>query len=102
MIHYMIGKNKMKCNDFQGAETSLVYGLKILPERIYPYFLLTELYSHPENYNPERLRLAADSVLYKRPKAESTAILEMRTKVNKWFADMKNEQKEVDWPSVFL
>ncbi|MCD7937234.1 MAG: O-antigen ligase family protein [Tannerellaceae bacterium] len=96
MIHCMIGKNKLKEGKYEEAEQYYEKALAILPERIYPYFLMTELYSHPENYQKNKLKQAADSVLYKKPKVESTAVEEMRDKVRKLLLKNKNEQNRVN------
>lgn len=52
-----------------------------LPGRIYPYYLLANLYAEPDFYKPDKLKEAADSVLTKEPKVHSTAIDEMRSEV---------------------
>lgn len=83
MIRCMIGKNNMRSGRYDEAETYYRKALHLLPQRIYPYYLMTELYSHPGYYRPEKLRMTVDSVLYKRPKVENSAIREMREKVNK-------------------
>jgi len=50
---------------------------------LYPYYLLAKLYAEPEFYQVDKLRAAASVVLAKKPKVESTAILEMREEVKK-------------------
>lgn len=55
----------------------------MLPERIYPYYLLTKLYADSANYQPEKMKPAAYAVLEKEPKVHSTAINEMHDEVKK-------------------
>jgi O-antigen ligase len=83
MIWYMLGKNAQASGHYEEAEMYLLHGINILPERIYPYYLLTKLYACPEFYNPQKLRASIDSVLIKEPKVHTTAIREMREGVKK-------------------
>ncbi|MCD8176330.1 MAG: O-antigen ligase family protein [Tannerellaceae bacterium] len=83
MIRCILGKNYQAIPDYEKAESYYQEAVAILPERIYPFFLLTKLYAEPEFFHEEKFNAAADSVLYKTPKIESTAILEMRRDVMK-------------------
>lgn len=81
MIHYMIAKNNQTLGCYLEAEKRLCYAIEILPERIYPYYLLTKLYAEPAFYRPEKRKAAVDSVLTKEPKVHTTAIDQMRKEV---------------------
>lgn len=83
MIRYMIAKNRQMLGDYREAEEELLQAIGILPERLYPYYLLAKLYAEPEFYQADKLRAAAGAVLTKEPKVESTAIREMREEVKK-------------------
>lgn len=83
MIRYMIAKNRQTLGDYREAEEELLQAIGILPERLYPYYLLAKLYAEPEFYQVDKLRAAAGAVLTKEPKVESTAIREMREEVKK-------------------
>lgn len=83
MIRYMIAKNRQTLGDYREAEEELLQAIGILPERLYPYYLLAKLYAEPEFYQVDKLRAAASVVLSKEPKVESTAIREMREEVKK-------------------
>lgn len=83
MIRYMIAKNRQMLGDYREAEEELLQAIGILPERLYPYYLLAKLYAEPEFYQVDKLRAAAGAVLTKKPKVESTAIREMREEVKK-------------------
>ena len=83
MIRYMIAKNRQMLGDYREAEEELLQAIGILPERLYPYYLLAKLYAEPEFYQVDKLRAAAGAVLSKEPKVESTAIREMREEVKK-------------------
>ena len=83
MIWYMLAKNEQTLKNYRKAEDLLLHAINILPERIYPYYLLTLLYAEPNFSNPEKLQQAARAVLAKEPKVDSRAIREMREEVVK-------------------
>ena len=83
MILYMIAKNRQTLGDYREAEEELLQAIGILPERLYPYYLLAKLYAEPEFYQEDKFRVAAGAVLTKEPKVESTAVREMRTEIKK-------------------
>lgn len=78
MIRYMLAKNWQALKNYPQAESELLQAIAILPERIYPYYLLTKLYAEPDFYQPVKLREVAKIVLTKEAKVESSAIREMR------------------------
>ena len=81
MIRYMIAKNKQALGKFAEAEQELRQAILILPERVYPYYLLAKLYAEPAFYHPDKLKVAVQEVLTKEPKVQSTAIREMREEI---------------------
>ncbi|MEY8486347.1 O-antigen ligase family protein [uncultured Parabacteroides sp.] len=83
MIRYMIAKNRQALGDYREAERELLHAIEILPERLYPYYLLAKLYAEPAFYQADKFRVAAEAVLAKEPKVESTAIREMRGEIKK-------------------
>lgn len=83
MIHYMKAKNKQAQQKYEEAEAIYLHALDILPDRIYPYYLLVKLYDEPWFLQPEKRQAAADSVLLKEPKVMTTAIREMREEVER-------------------
>ena len=83
MIRYMIAKNRQTLGDYREAEEELLQAIGILPERLYPYYLLAKLYAEPEFHQADKLRAAAGAVLSKEPKVETTAIWETREEVKK-------------------
>lgn len=83
MIRYMIAKNRQLLGDYREAESKLLQAIEILPERLYPYYLLAKLYAEPGFYQPDKLQAAAEAVLTKEPKVKSTAIREMREEIKK-------------------
>ncbi|MDO4757295.1 MAG: O-antigen ligase family protein, partial [Parabacteroides sp.] len=87
MIRYMSAKNWQELKNYPQAESELLQSISILPERIYPYFLLTKLYAEPDFYQPKKLREAAKNVLNKKAKVESSAIREMRKEINQLLID---------------
>ena len=83
MIRYMIAKNRQALGDYREAERELLQAIEILPERLYPYYLLAKLYAESEFYQEDKFRAAAGAVLTKESKVESTAVREMRTEIKK-------------------
>ena len=85
MILNIMGKNCQAEKLYVEAEHYLLRSVSRLPGRIYPYYLLFNLYDEiPEGkYAQERKEWAARMVLEKEPKVQSTAIREMREEVKK-------------------
>lgn len=92
MIHYMAAKNEQAQGNFPEAEDLLLHAIDILPERIYPYYLLTKLYTEPTFFQKDKFIKAADAVLKKEPKVESTAIREMRTEVKNMLNNIRHNR----------
>ena len=77
MFYNVKGRNHDK------AEDCYIKSTWLLPERVYPYYLLTKLHADSLNYNPGKMHQAAKTVLEKEPKVHSQAIMEMREEVKK-------------------
>lgn len=100
MILNIIGKNYQASGAYEKAEEYLIRSTHRLPGRIYPYYLLAKLYAEPECRQLEKLKRAAEIVLTKEPKVQSTAIKEMRKEMEKLIVDYNklnsNLKKEVE------
>ena len=83
MIRYMIAKNKQELRNYREVETELLQAIDILPERLYPYYLLAKFYALPEVSQKDKFQEIAHIVLTKEPKVQSTAIREMREEIKK-------------------
>lgn len=83
MLYYIIAKNEQNMGHYQKAEYLLLHAIDILPERIYPYYLLCKLYAEPDFYQDEKMQAAVHAVLTKEPKVNSRAIQEMREESKK-------------------
>ena len=92
MIHYMAAKNEQAQGNFPEAERLLLHAIDMLPERIYPYYLLTKLYAEPTFFQEDKFNAAANAVLTKEPKVESTAIREMRTEVKSMLNNIRQNR----------
>jgi O-antigen ligase len=83
MFYNVKGRNYHEMKKYKEAEECYIRSTYLLPERIYPYYLLTKLYADSAYYHPEQMLLSAKAVLEKEPKVHSMAIKEMRMEVNK-------------------
>lgn len=83
MFYNVRGRNYHEMGKYEKAEECYLNSICLLPERIYPYYLLTKLYADPANYQPLKMRQTVHAVLEKEPKVHSTAINEMRNEVKK-------------------
>ena len=87
MIYNVMAKNYQALGKYYDAERWLYKSLDLLPERIYPYYLLTKLYAEPAFYQPDKMKKTGEKVLTKEPKVQSTAIKEMRNEIKKLLAE---------------
>ncbi|WZX38400.1 O-antigen ligase family protein [Petrimonas sulfuriphila] len=94
MFYNVKGRNYQEMGEYSKAEECYINSIWLLPERIYPYYLLTKLYADSLNYQPGKMRQAALAVLEKEPKVHSLAIREMRDEVKKILKEKEvmNEQ----------
>lgn len=84
MFYNVKGRNYHEMGAYRKAEACYMNATYLIPERIYPYYLLTKLYADSAaGYPPERMQWAASIVLKKEAKVHSTAIDEMRDEVRK-------------------
>lgn len=81
MFYNVKGRNYHEMGEYDKAEIAYINSTHLLPERIYPYYLLTKLYADTTNYQPQKMHQAAIAVLEKEPKVHSMAINEMRDEV---------------------
>ena len=93
MFYNIKGRNHHEMGEYNKAETAYTHSTYLLPERIYPYYLLTKLYADSANYHYEKMYQAASAVLEKEPKVHSMAINEMRDEVRK----ILKEKKEITY-----
>lgn len=78
MILNIIGKNEQEMKNYESAEHWLLRAVHRLPGRIYPYYLLANLYADPAFFQHDKLKQMVSTVLEKEPKVQSTAIKQMR------------------------
>jgi tetratricopeptide (TPR) repeat protein len=81
MLYNVMGKNYQAVKQYAKAEACFRKAAHIVPNRIYPWYLLTKLYL--ETNEMEKAVKAANIVLTQIPKVESTAIKEMRNEIRK-------------------
>jgi len=90
MLYNIMGKNYQGLKNYQLSEQNFLLASRIVPSRIYPYYLLANLYA--ESGNAQQAILMAQKVLKKEPKVQSTAVNEMREKMR---ALIKGKEKSV-------
>jgi len=76
MLYNIMGKNYQVMKEYELAEKNFRKATLIVPNRIYPYYLLMKLFF--ESGNMEKALENAEIVLTKEPKVKSTAVREMR------------------------
>jgi O-antigen ligase len=85
MIYNVMAKNYQAMGKFKEAERWLWKSIHLLPERLYPYYLLTKLYADPGCNEQQKARNMAVIVLTKEPKVQSRAICEMKEEIKSAF-----------------
>ena len=94
MLYNIMGKNYQAMGDYDSAEKCLRKSALIVPNRIYPYYLLMKL--HIETGDKEKALENAEIVLTKEPKVQSTAVREMREEAKKWIASPHHSSHDDD------
>lgn len=79
MLYNILGKNYQRLKNYKLAEQNFLMASLIVPSRVYPYYLLANLYA--ESGNTQRALHMAYKVLKKELKVQSTAVNEMREKM---------------------
>ena len=87
MFYNIIGNNYKALGAFQMAETAYQKAFQILPNRLYPLYLLMQLYIDFDK--KEKALLMAEKILEVAPKIKSPATEEMQEKAEQYI----NEQK---------
>jgi tetratricopeptide (TPR) repeat protein len=79
MLYNILGKNYQSLKNYKFAELNFLMASRIVPNRIYPYYLLANMYA--ASGNTQQALKMAQIVLTKEPKVQSTAVNEMREKM---------------------
>ena len=79
MLYNIMGKNYQAMKLYVEAERCFMKSSNIVPNRIYPYYLMTLMYV--DAGETEKAKTMAEVVLTKEPKVQSTAVREMRNEV---------------------
>ncbi|GAB6013475.1 O-antigen ligase family protein [Viscerimonas tarda] len=86
MFYNIMGKNYQALHRYDSAEISFRKAANIIPNRIYPYYLLANMYM--EAGDTLKARKTAYIVLAKEPKTHSMAVEEMRKEMRKITGDI--------------
>ena len=81
MLYNIMGKNYQAMKKYDLAEQYLLKSTHIVPDRLYPYYLLMKLYV--EMGDKQKARETAGIVLTKEAKVQSQAVKEMREEAKK-------------------
>ena len=81
MLYNIMGKNHQAMKEYDLAEQNLLKSTLIVPNRIYPYYLLMKLFD--EKGDEDKASKYAQIVLTKEPKVHSRAVEEMREEARK-------------------
>ncbi|MDR3218940.1 MAG: O-antigen ligase family protein [Dysgonamonadaceae bacterium] len=81
MLSNVMGKNYQALKEYDKAEAALVKSTQLVPNRLYPWYLLMKLYA--ETGQTDKAREAAAIVQTKEPKVQSQAVREMRREAEK-------------------
>lgn len=87
MFYNVMGNNYKEMGDSVAAEACYNYASRILPNRMYPLFLLLKLYSDTDQR--EKALAAAEELMAFRPKIESTATKDMRAEAREIMDSLK-------------
>ena len=85
MLYNVMGENYQAMKEYNKAEEYLLKSTRIVPNRLYPYYLLMKLYI--KNGDVIKARETAGIVLTKEPKVQSQAVREMREEARKIMND---------------
>jgi O-antigen ligase len=81
MLYNVMGKNYQALKEYAQAESALLQSTQLVPNRLYPWYLLMKLYT--ETGEMDKAREAAAIVQTKEPKVQSQAVKEMRREAEK-------------------
>ena len=85
MLYNIAGKNCQALKDYTAAERDFLHAANLIPNRLYPFYLLAKLYSEAGKH--DKAREMAKIVLTKEPKVNSLAVKEMRDEMRKLLLD---------------
>lgn len=90
MFWNIIGKNYQAMGDYKQAEKCFQYASLMVPHRLYPIYLLANLYF--ESNDIEKALQTAHRVIEKRPKVMSAAVDEMKAEMKEKIETYQNTQ----------
>ncbi|MDD4921185.1 MAG: O-antigen ligase family protein [Bacteroidales bacterium] len=76
MLYNIAGKNHQALKEYNQAEACFIKASNLVPNRLYPYFLLAKFYEETKQY--KKARETASLLLKKEPKVPSTAVKDMK------------------------
>ncbi len=87
MFYNIMGKNYQDLKEYSAAESYFLKSSSLVPNRIYPYYLLGKLYYTTKAY--EKAYKMTQVVNKKKPKVSSPAINEMKDEINQLYKKYK-------------
>ena len=81
MVWDVWGRNAWEQGAYELAEQRLIHASRMVPGRMYPYYLLPKLYADPAFFNLSKMEQSARKVLDMQPKVVSPATREMQEEI---------------------
>ena len=94
MFWNITGRNCEALGDFEAAERAYLHAHDMVPDRIYPLYLLAKLYF--STGQTAKARAAADRVIAHRPKIESVQTREMQAELHELTNTPNNPDRSCD------
>lgn len=94
MLYTTLGDSFKELKRYSEAEAAYQYAIIMIPQKLYPRYLLANLYS--ETGQKLKARKTAENVLNKKVKVESTATEEIRQAMSKLIEKIKKEPEKLN------
>lgn len=91
VLRNMQGRNYQAMGEYVKAEACFTESTYLIPNRIYPYYLLAKLYAEESFFYKEKAQQMANIVLTKRIKIYSKAVDEMRAEMTILLSELLND-----------
>jgi tetratricopeptide (TPR) repeat protein len=94
MFYNIVGKNYQALKQYKNAEENFIMAANCVPHKLYPYYLLAKLYI--ETGDSLKFRRAAEILMSKEPKVQSSAVKEMRDEIKRMISDISDSFRQIN------